>query len=91
MKNKKYVTVSNENEGLDYRSIAEIMTRDGHKMNHSSVRNYIVRSFKKVAKEVTHQYGMNYDDKQIDELAKSPDFQHALIDIMKRKNFNETN
>ena len=54
-------------------------------MNHSSVRNYIVRSFKKVAKEVTSQYGMSYDENQIDELAKSPDFQHALIDIMKRK------
>lgn len=85
MKNKKYVTVSNDHEGLDYRSIAEIMTKSGHKMNHSSVRNYIVRSFKKVAKEVTSQYGMSYDENQIDELAKSPDFQHALIDIMKRK------
>ena len=39
MKNKKYVTVNSDHEGLDYRSIADIMTKNGHKMNHSSVRN----------------------------------------------------
>lgn len=87
MKNKKYVVVGNDHDGLDYRSIAEIMTNDGHKMNHSSVRNYIVRSFKKVAAEVTKQYGLEYNEQQIDELAKSPEFQHSLIDIIKRKDF----
>ena len=38
MANKKYVTTNIEN-GLDYRSIAEIMTKSGDKMNHSTVRN----------------------------------------------------
>ena len=82
---KKYVTVGNDHKGLDYRSIAEIMTNDGHKMNHSSVRNYIVRSFTKVAESLSSSYGMNYTAEEIDKIAKSPDFQHALIDVMKRE------
>lgn len=80
---KKYVTVSDDINCMDYRTISEIMTKEGHSMNHSSVRNYIVRSFTKVAKEVSKQYGLNYTDEQIDKIAKSPDFQYSLIDIMK--------
>jgi hypothetical protein len=83
MKVKKYVTVGNDHKGLNYREIAEIMTEEGHKMNHSSVRNYIVRSFTKVAETLSQNYGLNYDAEEIDRIAKSPEFQHALIDVMK--------
>jgi len=83
MKTKKYVTVGNDHTGLNYREIAEIMTSEGHKMNHSSVRNYIVRSFTKVAETLSKNYGLNYDAEEIDRIAKSPEFQHALIDVMK--------
>lgn len=85
MKTKKYVTVGNDHKGLNYREIAEIMTSEGHKMNHSSVRNYIVRSFTKVAETLSKNYGLNYDAEEIDRIAKSPEFQHALIDVMKRE------
>ena len=83
MRTKKYVTVGNDHKGLNYREIAEIMTSEGHKMNHSSVRNYIVRSFTKVAETLSQNYGLNYDAEEIDKIAKSPKFQHALIDVMK--------
>ena len=83
MRTKKYVTVGNDHKGLNYREIAEIMTSEGHKMNHSSVRNHIVRSFTKVAETLSQNYGLNYDAEEIDKIAKSPEFQHALIDVMK--------
>lgn len=82
--NKKYVT-TNDYNGLDYRSIAEIMTKDGNKMNHSSVRNYITRGFCKVVKGISKDYGMNYSDEQIKKIAQSPEFQSSIIDIMKGK------
>tara|TARA_B100001989_G_C24428265_1_gene407654 strand:+ start:401 stop:658 length:258 start_codon:yes stop_codon:yes gene_type:complete len=82
--NKKYVT-TNDYNGLDYRSIAEIMTKDGNKMNHSSVRNYITRGFCKVVKGISKDYGINYSDAQIKKIAQSPEFQSSIIDIMKGK------
>ena len=82
MKTKKYVT-TNDYNGLDYRSIADIMTKDGHKMNHSSVRNYITRGFCKVVKGISKDYGMNYSDEQIKKISQSPEFQNAIIEIMK--------
>ena len=82
--NKKYVT-TNDYNGLDYRSIAEIMTKDGNKMNHSSVRNYITRGFCKVVKGISKDYGMNYSDEHIKKIAQSPEFQSSIIDIMKGK------
>ena len=38
---------SGEAGGLDYRSIAEKMTTEGHKMNHATARNIFLRAMKK--------------------------------------------
>ena len=82
MANKKYVTTNIEN-GMDYRSIAEIMTRSGDKMNHSTVRNIITRGFCKVVKGISKDYGLKYTDQKIKEIAQSPEFQESIIQIMK--------
>jgi len=84
MKNKKYVT-TNDYKGLDYRSIAEIMTKSGDKMNHSTVRNIITRGFIKVVKGLSKDYELNYTDQKIKEIAQSPEFQESIIQIMKGK------
>lgn len=85
MTNKKYVTVKSE-EGLGLCDIAKIMTKNGHKMNHSTVRNIINRSFVKIAESVSKKYGMNYTNEEIFNIAKSPQFQESVIELMKRKN-----
>lgn len=82
IKDKKYVT-ANDYNGLDYRSIANIMTEEGSKMNHSSVRNYITRGFCKVVKGISKDYGASYSDEQIKKIAQSPEFQKSIIEIMK--------
>ncbi len=84
MSNKKYVTTNIEN-GMDYRSIAEFMTRCGDKMNHSTVRNIITRGFSKVVKGISEDYGLEYTDQKIKEIAQSPEFQESIIQIMKGK------
>ena len=84
MANKKYVTTSVEN-GLDYRSIAEIMTNSGDKMNHSTVRNIITRGFIKVVKGLSEDYELKYSEQEIKVIAQSPEFQESIIQIMKGK------
>ena len=34
-----YATVSSTDGGMDYRTIAQKMTEDGHQMNHATARN----------------------------------------------------
>ena len=55
MKNKKYVTVNKT--GLGLHDIAKVMTDSGHKMNHSTVRNIINKSFVKIASHIVKSYG----------------------------------
>ena len=83
MKNKKYVTV--DKQGLGLYAIAKIMTEDGDKMNHSTVRNIINRSFFKLAKNISDSYNLNYDAKKIDSISKSPEFQESVVDLLREK------
>ncbi len=85
MKNKKYVTVTNQ--GLGLYDIAKIMSDGGDKMNHSTVRNIINRSFVKVAKNMTKNYDLKYSDEQIFNIAKSPEFQESIVKLLERKRF----
>ena len=80
---KKYVTTS-KSEGKSYNDVAKIMTEDGDKMNHSSVRNYITRGFMKIVKNISREYDLNYDDNKIKEIAQSEELQSSIVSIMKR-------
>ena len=83
MKNKqpKYVTLKNKS-GMDYRSIAEIMTSKGDKMNHATVRNIVNKGLIKVVKNISKEYNRNISDTEAYNIAKSPDFQIALKDVL---------
>tara|TARA_B100000212_G_scaffold281290_1_gene221269 strand:+ start:7 stop:285 length:279 start_codon:yes stop_codon:yes gene_type:complete len=87
MKSKKYVTVNNN--GLGLHAIAKIMTDDGDKMNHSTVRNIINRSFVKVAKNMTNKYDLKYSEEQIFNIAKSPEFQESIVTLLHRKSLDK--
>ena len=84
MKSKKYVTVKNTN-GLGLYDVAAIMTNEGHKMNHSTVRNIINRSFFKLAKNISDSYDLDYDSNKIDKISKSPEFQESIVDLLREK------
>ena len=85
MSNKKYVTTI-DYKGMGYYDIASVMTKNGHKMNHSTVRNIVLKSFSKIAKNISKKYDKNYSEDQIKAIAKSPDFQNSIIEIMKGYN-----
>jgi hypothetical protein len=82
--NKKYVTVD-KGTGLGLHAIAKVMTEDGEKMNHSTVRNILNRSFSKVVKNISSSYDLNYTENEIKEIAKSPQFQESLIEVLRGK------
>ena len=72
-----YATVTDT--GMGYREIAEVMTREGHKMNHATARNYFLRAMEKIA---TPMVGVSGLDKDPAELAQDPQFQDALVEIL---------
>ena len=76
-----YATV-NELGGLDYRSIADQMTDDGHKMNHATARNVFVKGMSKIAREVCVLYGQECTPQNLKSVAIHPGFQNAIAEMM---------
>jgi len=76
-----YATVADD-EGDNYREIADMMTEMGFSMNHSSARNYVLRVMRKFARAFVEQWNIAHDDQKIDEIAKNPQFQHGIADLL---------
>lgn len=76
-----YATVS-EDDGVNYREIAETMTDIGFKMNHSSARNYVLRVMRKFVSAMSEQWDIDLTEERIDQIAKSPDFQQGVAEIL---------
>lgn len=76
-----YATVA-EDEGVNYREIADTMTELGFHMNHSSARNYVLRVMRKFAAAFMESMNMDYDEQRVDEIAKDPGFQHGVADLL---------
>ena len=69
-----YATVSGQDGCLTYREIAEEMTREGDKINHSTARNIFLRAMRKIAATVTTEY----EGCDVDQIAEDPRFQSAI-------------
>jgi len=76
-----YATVSDD-EGVNYREIANTMTEIGFKMNHSSARNYVLRVMRKFVVAYSDRWDVKLNDARIDEIAKSPLFQQGVAEIL---------
>lgn len=76
-----YATVATD-EGVNYREIADTMTELGFPMNHSSARNYVLRVMRKFVQEFAEEYDLDLNETRIDEIAKSPGFQHGVADLL---------
>ena len=64
--------------GKGYREISEIMTSEGHKMNHASARNYFMRAMVKLAKPMEKITG-----RPAKEIAADTRFQTAIAELIK--------
>ena len=79
--NQGYATVSSDYGGMDYRTIAEKMTDDGHKMNHATARNIFLRAMKKLAEPICNLYELE-SERPLEETCKDPRFQESMIDVV---------
>lgn len=75
-----YATVDALDGGLGYREIAEYMTKNGDKMNHSTARNIFLSAITKLANDVCTQFDGHSRKKE--EMAKDPRFQSGIYDIL---------
>lgn len=79
--NRGYATVV-ENEGVNYREIADTMTELGFSMNHSSARNYVLRVMRKFATAIVQDFDLELSEERVTEVAKSPGFQYGIADLL---------
>lgn len=78
-----YATVVDE-DGENYRTIAERMTAEGHQMNHASARNWVLRTMKKFAVAFAEAKDEDVTDEELEIIARSPNFQSAIADLIQR-------
>jgi hypothetical protein len=80
-KTKKYVTVD---EGVDFRTIAKIMTKKGFKMNHATARNVLISAIKRLMNFSAEQVGVKITSENMTRLIKDQDLHGALADVLYR-------
>lgn len=76
-----YATVI-ENDGVNYREIADTMTAIGFKMNHSSARNYVLRVMRKFATTILKEWNIQVTEDRLEQIIKSPQFQQGICEIL---------
>ena len=64
--------------GMGYREIADVLTSEGHNMNHATARNYFLRGMNKLAKQVS-----SHTDRDTKKIALDPRFQLAVAELLK--------
>ena len=78
---KSYATVTDD-DGVNYRDIADTLTLMGFPMNHSSVRNHVIRIMKKFAEKFSEEWALDLSDAQVDTVARSASFQRGIADAL---------
>lgn len=79
---KKSRSTAAQDDGVNYRDIAECMTELGYPMNHSSARNHVLRVMCKFVQAISRDHGIRMSDEQAFKIAKEPQFQHAMHDLL---------
>jgi hypothetical protein len=79
--NKEYATVLDD-DGINYREIADIMSEIGFVMNHSSARNYVLRVMTKFVEAFDEEWDLRLSDDKIRNVASSAQFQNVISDML---------
>jgi len=79
--NNGYATVL-EDEGVNYREIADIMSDLGFIMNHSSARNYVLRVMQKFADAFNKEWKLNLTSEKLKVISGSPNFQSVISEVL---------
>ena len=77
-----YATNKTFSGGEDYRTIANTMTNNGHKMNHATARNVFLSALRKIAKPVHRMNDLSITEDALQKTAKDPRFQSGVAEIL---------
>lgn len=75
----KYITLD---EGVDFRTIANKMTKMGFKMNHATARNVLLAGMERFLQNLSQEFDHSLDKDKIKELCKSQDTHNVLADVL---------
>lgn len=75
-----YATI--DENGINYRDIADTMTELGYKMNHSSARNYVLRVMRKFVNAIAEKHDLALNESMVDTVSKSPMFQMGIYELL---------
>lgn len=77
---RKYVTLEN---GIDFRTIARVMSKNGWRMNHATARNQLILAMQNLLTHVAIQVkGPKMKAAEIDSLLKDQQIHDRLGDIL---------
>ena len=76
--------ILDDQSGLGFRKMAEIMTNNGYKMGHATARGVLLKSMKKIAKHVLVHVADNDkpSEQQLNDLITNPYFHSAIGDVI---------
>lgn len=69
-------------QGGHYRTISEVMTELGFKMNHSSARNHVIRIMAQFVWAFAQGLNVQLDEERVLATARSPSFQAAVCELL---------
>lgn len=75
-----------DSEGINYREISEKLRDVGIYLNHSSVRNYVLRAMRKFAGRILEVNDRTVTIDELEDIARSPIFQAGIGDLLHRLN-----
>ena len=73
--------------GDDYRTIANVMTKKGYKMNHATARNVFLSALKKIAKPIHQIQDLSTSEDILHRTARDPRFQAGVAEILNSISF----
>ena len=76
---QKYITIE---EGEDYRTIADKLTKLGYKMNHATARNILLSSLRQFIQNMSTAIGKPLTDDEVEMLVIRQDIHEVIGDIL---------
>ena len=78
-----YATINPGWGGLDFRSIAEKMTENGDRMNHSTARNVFLSAMRSIAERAIIDTGGTPTESSVKQVAQHPMFQSGVAEVLR--------
>jgi len=75
---------------IDYRKIATTMTSRGYPLNHSSVRNYVLRGMNKITDRLIREDILPIKQSKCELVSRSASFQDCVGELMYASSFKRS-